>query len=215
MDVKQLDLDLEAALLEMDRAQVLRILQSALSDPEVGRVGLGDRLVTPTLSRIGEAWEGGHVALSQVYMSGRILEECLDELATEPIEPVSNGHIAIAVLGDRHALGKRIIRTVLRTAGYRVADLGTGLTAEEIADAVQRKRPRLLMLSVLMHNTALRVSAVRAELAARGITDLPIVAGGAPFILDPELGQRVEADAVGRSAADALAIAARVMGGVS
>lgn len=215
MDVKQLDTDLEAALLELDRAQVLRILQDALSAPGIGRVGLGDGLVTPTLSRIGEAWEQGQVALSQVYMAGRILEESLDELVTEPIEPASDGHVAIAVLGDRHALGKRIIRTVLRTAGYRVEDLGTGLSPEEIADAVQRDRPRLLMLSVLMHNTALRVAAVRDELARRGVTDLPIVAGGAPFVLDPALGQQVKADEVGRSAADALRIAARVMGGAS
>ena len=39
-----------------------------------------EKLVVPALERIGAGWEQGRVALSQVYMSGRICEELVDTL---------------------------------------------------------------------------------------------------------------------------------------
>lgn len=36
--------------------------------------------MVPALDRIGTGWENGTIALSQVYMSGRICEEVVDDL---------------------------------------------------------------------------------------------------------------------------------------
>ena len=55
---------------------------------------------------------------------------------------------------------------------------------------------------------ALKVKAVRAALDARG-SRVRIAVGGAPFLFDPELWREVGADAMGRSAADAVAIVRR------
>lgn len=38
------------------------------------------KLVTATLKRIGDGWEEGKVALSQVYLSGIICEEVIDKI---------------------------------------------------------------------------------------------------------------------------------------
>ena len=56
--------------------------------------------------------------------------------------------------------------------------------------------------------SALKVKAVRAALNARG-SRVRIAVGGAPFLFDPELWREVGADAMGRSAADAMTIIRR------
>jgi len=51
-------------------------------------------------------------------------------------------------------------------------------------------------------------------LKARG-ANIKVVVGGAPFLFDEELWREVGADAMGRSASDAVAIVERLMGEMS
>lgn len=196
------------ALLRLDRVASLATLREGLA--AVGQVRLADEVIAPALSAIGEGWETGAVALSQVYMAGRILEQSLEGLLPGGPAVRKPGVIGIAVLEDHHVLGKRIIHAVLGCAGYDVHDLGAGLTAEEIVDRAVAARVDLLLVSVLMFDKALRVPRIRELLFERGVRDIRIVVGGAPFVHDPLLWRRVGADDWGRSAADALRVAARM-----
>ncbi|MFW5855403.1 MAG: cobalamin-binding protein, partial [Thermodesulfobacteriota bacterium] len=72
----------------------------------------------------------------------------------------------------------------------------------------------LLLISALMLPSALRVEKVK-DLLDRFGSRTQIVVGGAPFRIDPQLGREVGADAVGNSAADAVAIIERFAGGGS
>ncbi len=64
-----------------------------------------------TLERIGNLWEKGHCALSQVYMSRRICEELVDALLGPAqsawLFPPGAARLALAVLEDHHMLGKQ------------------------------------------------------------------------------------------------------------
>ena len=115
---------LEDALLAMDRGAASRIIEAAASAPGAGSASLADEIIVPALTSIGDQWESGAVALSQVYMAARILEEVLgDRLEPIPVPP-GTLRIGIGVLEDYHALGKRIIHAVLASAGRDVVDLG-------------------------------------------------------------------------------------------
>ena len=72
-------------------------------------------------------------------------------------------------------------------------------------------RLRVLLISVLILPSALKVREVCAQLKAAG-SDVKVVVGGAPFLFDDMLWREVGADAMGRSASDAVAIVARLMG---
>ncbi len=56
-----------------------------------------------------------------------------------------------------------------------------------------------------MMPSALKIRNVRNALDARGV-QLKILVGGAPFQFDPQLWREVGADAMGLSAADAVAV---------
>lgn len=206
---------LERALLTLDAMGIREVLARAAARGPASGSTLADELIVPALTRIGDGWESGAVALSQVYMSARLLEQALGERVTASVPRRPSPVIGVGVLGDFHVLGKRIVVSVLASAGYDVRDLGAGLSADVLLDRAVAADVQVLMVSALMLNHALQVRHLVARRAERGLSALPVVVGGAPFVHDPELWRRVGADVCGGSAADALRIAAGYTGGAA
>ncbi|RRR69423.1 MAG: cobalamin-binding protein [Candidatus Viridilinea halotolerans] len=189
------------ALLAMDRLAVRELLKT-LYDPEHGIQAI-ERLVVPALEQIGVQWEQGDLSLAQVYMSGRICEELVEELLpAAPNERADQPKVGLAILEDHHLLGKRMVAAVLRAGGYRFYDYGQVDVLGMVAHAVEDQLD-VLLISVLMLPSALRVRELARQLNHVGCRPHLIV-GGAPFRLDEQLWQEVGADAMGRSAADVL-----------
>jgi len=192
----------ERALLSLDRVSAEKIIREAARDHSI--IDVANKLVTITLQRIGETWEDGRLALSQVYMSGVICEEIIDKLLP-PLSPDRTGQplMAIGVFEDYHMLGKRIVLSTLRASGFEVVDLGGGLKTGPLVKVIRESGIKILLLSVLMLPSALRIKQLKEQLAD---TDVKIVVGGAPFRLDSELWTEVGADACGKDSGEALSI---------
>jgi methanogenic corrinoid protein MtbC1 len=202
----------EQALLSLDRLEAKRLVAGAAS--QLTPIAIVDQMIVAALTRIGESWEHGNAALSQVYMSGRICEEIVDGLLP-PGDPQRKDQppMAIAVLDDFHLLGKRIVYSVLRAEGFDLKDYGR-VTIDEVIRKVQADQIRVLLISTLMLHSALHVQDVVAGLQAAGL-NVKVIVGGAPFIFDAQLWRDVNADAMGRSASDVPDIVRTIMGGLS
>ncbi len=192
--------ELEAVLLGSDRVGLAR-LRGKLEQLD-DALAVVEGLVVPVLERIGAGWQRGDCALAQVYMSGLLCEELIDRLVpggglSRPGAP----RVALAVLDDFHMLGKRLVYSVLRAAGYDVLDYGR-MQPKPLVERVEADGVDVLLLSVLMLPSALRVREVVAALPL----GVRVGVGGAPFRLDPGLAQEVGADAVGVTASDAIRI---------
>jgi methanogenic corrinoid protein MtbC1 len=197
------------SLESLDRVRAEALFRQALTS--LTPIAAVEQVVVPALEQIGAAWEAGGVALSQVYMSGRICEE-LVEGALPPSDPdrKHQPRSAIVVLSDYHMLGKRIVYSVMRASGYELFDYGR-MDVDELVQRAQADQLRVLLISVLMLPSALKVREVCERLKAAG-AQVKVAVGGAPFLFDAELWREVGADAMGRSAADAIAIVQRWMG---
>lgn len=198
---------LERAFLTLDKEEAEKILTDALRSGSP--VEIAGELVSLTLNRIGEAWEEGKLALSQVYMSGMICEELIDKILP-PQSPYrkSQPKMAIGVFEDYHMLGKRIIFSTLRSSGYDLLDLGGGLHINNLVEIVHREKIKILLLSVLMFPSALHIKELKQKLNG---TDVKIVVGGAPFRFDENLWKEVDADAFGKDPAQAIQIVSQMM----
>lgn len=197
------------ALESLDRIQAEALFQKALSGSSA--IEVVEQLVVPALEQIGQRWNDGHVALSQIYMSGKFCEELVDRvLPPSAPERKHQPRQAIVVLNDYHMLGKRIVYSVMRASGFELFDYGR-MDVGELVERVLRDKLEILLISVLMLPSALKIQELRKVLDARGIS-LKILVGGAPFHFDPQLWQEVGADAMGLSAADAVAIVQRWSG---
>ncbi len=188
------------ALLAADRVAAERIRDRVSG--EISPMEFADHVIVPVLEKIGYLWDEGDVALAQVYMSGRICEKLLDsKLDAGTTNKKQHFPIGIAVLADQHVLGKRIVHSVIRSAGYSAIDFGAGLSASTLAEKVVAENIKVLFVSTLMLPSALRIKELSSLLKNQ---DVKIVVGGAPFLFDNDLWSEVGADAMGRNAVDAI-----------
>ena len=193
----------EQALLAVDALEAERLLTAA--SHAVLPMQLIDEIIAPALERVGEKWERGAAALSQVYMSGRICERLVDKLLP-PDSPAraQRPKLAIAVLEDFHVLGKNLVKSALRASGFDPLDWGHA-TVEELVNRVRAEGIEVLLISTLMLPSALKIKGLRARLDAEGLA-VKLVVGGAPFRFDPQLWREVGADACGQNALEAIEI---------
>lgn len=191
----------EEALIKLDRFEAQKIIGSL--DNSLPPVELVSKIVVPALARIGDAWQNGSLALSQIYMSGRICEQLIDILLPPSSrERKYQPKMAIAVLDDFHFLGKRIVHSHIRSAGYEIKDYGRK-TVDELVFCIKEDNMELIFISTLMYPSALHVKQVKEKLDEIA-PNVKIMVGGAPFNMDNKLWQQVGADAMGRDGGEAL-----------
>ncbi|MDZ4182616.1 MAG: cobalamin-dependent protein [Candidatus Cloacimonadaceae bacterium] len=195
------------ALLSMDQDAARRLMENLTNDRDA--IKITSQLIVPALEFIGSGWERGNIALSQVYMSGRICEKLIDEILP-PGSPQRTDLpvMGIGVLNDHHVLGKRVIYSALRASGYDLIDLGFGLSSQDMIDITLKNEIKILLISVLMLPSALHVKEITTALKPHGIK---IIVGGAPFRFDKKLFREVGADATGDNAGEAIQIVTRLV----
>ena len=199
--VEKLCQELEAALLSLNKVATRRILKESGLTP----TAFAEQFFMPVLDRIGAKWERGEVALSQVYVSGRICESLLNEfLPMDSTDFKITPPLAIAVLEDSHLLGKRLLCSVLKTGGYKINDFGQQ-HLESLVTRVQSEKIRILLVSTLMLSSALRIKELRRRFDSLGL-NVKLIVGGAPFRFDNGLWQEVGADATSSTASGAISI---------
>ncbi len=192
-----------------DAAQVLdRAKAAGLSEEDV------ESIVVQSLEIIGKDWEIGEAALSQVYMSGKICEELLaSSIARREAAPGIPGRCAIAVLNDHHMLGKRMVFSALRLAGFTIDDWGHK-DVEQLATNAVAQQLDALLVSTLMLPSALAVKDLRKRLDELGFQG-KVMVGGAPYRLDQQLWKEVGADATAHNAMESIQALTTLLGGSS
>lgn len=202
----------ESALLQINRNKAREIFDAYYMADGRSFEAL-EYLVIQSLEKIGKGWEEGNISLSQVYMSGVICEELMDKyMPSLEIERIKKPRIAIGVLLDHHALGKRIVYSVLRAGGYEVIDFGQGLSIDEMVEKTIQNEVDILLVSTLMLSSALKVKMLKSKIDEKNYM-VKIIVGGAPFRMDCELWKEVGADADGKNASDITQIIKKITGG--
>ena len=202
--------DFENALLSLDRVKVRDLLSD---DSASGNfIDTLERIVVPTMERLGSKWESGEIALSQIYMGGRICEEIVDELLPKTASKrVDDPNLGLMVFSDYHTLGKRIVYTFLRASGYEVIDYGQQSNIETIIESLKKDNIEILLISVLMLNSALHVKDLIDSIKQNGL-NIKVVVGGAPFRFDKDLSKEIGADAFATNASQVIDIIEQVRG---
>lgn len=189
-----------SALLSINKVSLTQLFESSGMSPDT----FAESIVVPVLDLIGDRWQRGELALAQVYMSGRLCEALFDEISNISALEKKEFGLAVAVLEDFHVLGKRIVCSVLNSAGYLFKDYGP-ISLINLVEKVQNDKINILLVSTLMLNSALRIKQLKEVLVSRGV-DVKLIVGGAPFRFDPKLWQEVGADATSPTATGVVTI---------
>jgi methylmalonyl-CoA mutase cobalamin-binding domain/chain len=146
---------------------------------------------------VGERFSTCEYFISQLIFSAEILKAVmrrLDPLLGGARSDKSSGKVVIGtVKGDIHDIGKNIVTTLLRGAGFEVTDLGVDVPAEKFVAALTQTGARILGLSALLNLTYPEMKHVVEEVAEAGLRDrVKIIIGGTPC--DEEVRQYTGAD---------------------
>lgn len=165
-----------------------------------------EKLVVPVMEDIGNGWESGEVALSQVYMGGRICEEIIDELLPPASEKRKDcPKMALALYNDYHKLGKRLVYSFVRAAGFEIRDFGDIHDIDEMIKMIKASGTQVLLISTLMLHSALKIKELTGRIAEEGLS-VKIIVGGAPFRFDSNLYNEVGAYAMATHASQVVEI---------
>ncbi len=201
------------ALLALDQPRAQRAIQDALAE-HLPAQELIDRVVNTALEDVRAKQTNLDITLSRMYIMARIVEDALNRLllaVPRPPEPLGTVVIGTA-RGDYHGLGRRLVATFLRVAGFKVVDLGISIENAQFVNMAVSVKARAILVSALLIHTAEELIGIREILRARDLDDeIKFIVGGAPFNFDPEFWQQVGADAMARNATDAVAVVRRLI----
>ncbi|MDQ3655085.1 MAG: cobalamin-dependent protein [Chloroflexota bacterium] len=142
-----------------------------------------EEVLRPALVEVGERWAAGSLTVAQEHEISELTRDLVAELSSrharpDPREPIV---VAACVEDELHDLGLRMMVGVLRQGGARLHFLGANVSPLFLVEAVNQRRPDIVLLSVSLddHLPALRdCVATLAALAARASTRPIVVAGG-------------------------------------
>ncbi len=163
-------------------------------------------LLEPVLVEIGKRWSADRISLAAGYMAGKIAEEVLlKAVEAEEAVPENKGPVVIGnAEDDFHSLGRKMVCVFLRTAGWKVIDLGNDVLAGDFVDAAVANGATIIGVSAMMLTTAENIRKIRFELERRGLSgQIKLAVGGAVFKIRPEFVAEVGGDGTVATAVDA------------
>jgi MerR family transcriptional regulator, light-induced transcriptional regulator len=152
------------------QAAMDRILAAATIDTVLGEV------VLPYMHELGERWESDRVSIAQEHFASGVLRGRLLGLARGWGFGLGPLALLACLPGEEHDLGLIAFGLALRARGWRIAFLGPNTPVATVADASDRLRPDLVVLSAVAPD---RVDAVAVELRELAVGRRVALAGGA------------------------------------
>jgi corrinoid protein of di/trimethylamine methyltransferase len=203
-------LDIEQSFKSGDFDQVHSLVQQSL-EKGIPPEDILNKGMISGIRAVGEQFRRGESFLPDMILAADAFQAGMDILrpvmAQAGTEREATGTIVIGtVKGDIHELGKNIVITMLNTEGFNVVDLGIDVPASKFVDEAEKNNADIIALSALMTTTMPQQREVIEHLKARGSRDnyYVMVGGGAT---DNNWADKIEADAYGETAVDAVAMA--------
>jgi len=205
------------ALVAFDAASADRAVEEALALMPLEDVCLN--LMQPVLVEIGERWARGEVGVSVEHFASGFVIRKVGALFNLSRPDAGRGPLVAACLeGELHEVGLLLTCLFLSRRGFAIVYLGPNLPVHDLAQAVARVRAPLILLSASTPPAAELLIHASHELPRLlpGDADHPaptIGFGGAAFVADPALGERVNGVFLGTDADSAARAVERVLAG--
>jgi len=155
---------------------------------------------------VGQKYHAQEYFLSELIMAGLMCEQAVailrPALASSSTSMV--GRVVIGtVRGDIHDIGKKLVSTMLMSAGFDMVDIGVDVGPDEFVEAARKHSPMILAMSCLLTNAMDEMSLVSKTLEKAGLrTSLKVLVGGRP--INENFAKEIGADGYGADAVEAV-----------
>jgi len=164
---------------------------------------------------LGNRFSDGTCFLPELMFGGMIMKSVMSQLgpviSSEPARQSAGTVVMGSVQYDVHDIGKDIVVMMLRGVGFDVVDLGVDVPPAKFVEAIDRHRPIVVGMSVLLTTCFKSVSATVEEIKQAGLRDgTKIMVGGAAA--SDLLASTAGCDYYGKTAVDGVHFASRLAG---
>lgn len=198
------------ALADRDPAAAIAAIEEA-KGAGTTHAQLFETLFVPALAMLGEKWASAELDELQ-FTEAAVAAEQVTSFVVPPATSPDRGVTVVCgcVEGDRHDLRKNIFAAALKTAGYRVLDLGVNTSPSEFLAGVDETGAKIVIAFAEMVASAGVVKRIREMLEAEKRGDVVLLVSGGPFEADPDVARLLGANGVANSAQSVLRIVDRV-----
>jgi methanogenic corrinoid protein MtbC1 len=193
--------ELARAMADLDKKQVASLVEDKLKEgtPPLEIV----KELNVGMIEIGNRFTACEYYISELMFSSYIYKEIMTTLEpllgqAEPDKTV--GTVVIGtVKGDIHDIGKNIVVTLMRNAGFKVIDLGVDVPADRFVETLKETGAKVVALSCLLNLAIMEMkNVVDALIAAGARNNVKVIIGGQP--IDEKVSEYVGADYYGSDA---------------
>ena len=134
------------------------------------------------MKTVGELFASGEMQLPFVLGSAETMKQAVAHLEPhmEKSDQGGRGTVVLAtVKGDVHDIGKNLVDIIFTNNGYEVINIGIKVGINEMITAVEEHNADALGMSGLLVKSTLIMRENLEELNERGLSDVPVLLGGA------------------------------------
>ncbi len=206
--------ELTKAIAELKENDALRLTKEKLNRGEDPQKILEES--KKGMQTVGERFSKGEYFLPELIYSGEILKEVTELVKPKLTKGVQTKHIGKCIIGtvagDIHDIGKDIVVFMLDVSGFEVYDLGIDVPAQKFVDKIKETKAPIVGLSGFLTLAFDSMKETVEAIQKAGLRDkVKIMIGGGQ--IDEEIRKYSGADAYGRDAMTAVALAKQWLGG--
>jgi len=185
---------IKQAIIDVDPEPAKKIVEEALKSMNPLEI---INCMTEGMAEVGRLYEERYYFVTELLIAGEIMSQNIEVLKpylAEDETPTTYGKIVFGtVKDDIHDIGKNIMISLLKVAGFEVIDLGVDVPAAKFIEALKEKKADILAMSSLLTSTVDQIKNVIVELKKEGLRDqVKVIIGGAAVTED--FAKEVEVD---------------------
>lgn len=200
-------------LLAGERSQASLLIQEAVNNG-VSVKDIYLHVFQRTQHEVGRLWQINQISVAHEHYCTAATQLIMSQLYPYIMSGEKKGRrmIMTCVNDELHELGARMVADFFEMEGWDTYYLGANTPAPDILATLEDKQPDLLGISTTIPYHLDQMSdLIKNVKASSSIDKLPILVGGRPFNIDPELWKKVGADGQASDAGTALYTADRLM----
>jgi methylmalonyl-CoA mutase cobalamin-binding domain/chain len=186
---------IKQAIIDVDPEPAKKIVEEALKSMDPLEI---INCMTEGMAEVGRLYEERIYFVTELLIAGEIMSRNIEVikpyLAAKGESQTVHGKIVFGtVKDDIHDIGKNVMISLLKVAGFEVFDLGVDVPAAKFIDTLKETNADILAMSSLLTSTVDQIKNVIAELKKEGLRDqVKVIIGGAAITED--FAKEVEVD---------------------
>ncbi len=200
------------ALIKGNQGQAEEVVQRALNEGlSAGDIYLN--IFQVAAYEIGRLWQVNQINVAQEHVATALIERQMGGLHAyfKPVTLRYKTLILGCVEHEQHRVGLRMVADFFEQDGWNVIYLGPDVPTEAFVSMIHDIAPDLIGVSAQMVIRLPAMTEFVRQLNRQGLGGIPIMAGGQPFIQQPELFHSLGVHFTGSDARAALDAANRWM----